>query len=146
MPENELTRADAEREIARDGIDAYVAKRRAIFVPRVPRTGRPVVDASGERLLRETAGWLREAGARVEVVVSPLYDQVALAERDRRILEEVFGADHVHDFSGVNDLTRDARNYYETSHYRPPVGAEILRRIYGAKPGEGSDGAPGPRP
>jgi len=131
MPENELTPVAWDTEIARDGIDAYVARRKGIFIPRAPATGAPVVGATSKRMLQETEGWLLASGARVEVVVSPLYDEVRLADADREALEDVFGQEHVHDYSGLNELTGDVTNYYETSHYRPTVGARILRQIYG---------------
>jgi hypothetical protein len=131
MPANEMRLTTLDDEIARDGAHAYATRHAAVFPPRSPRTREPVVDETADRMLRETADWLHASGARVEVVVSPLYDQVRLADADRGALEAAFGAHDVHDFSGVNELTSDVSNYYESSHYRPPIGAEILRRIYG---------------
>lgn len=44
-----------------------------------------------------------------------------------------------YDFSGLNDVTQNPQCYYESSHYRPFVGDEIVARIYGGAP-EGADG------
>lgn len=37
-----------------------------------------------------------------------------------------------YDFSGLNEITTNNYNYYETSHYRPLVGNEMLKRIFGS--------------
>ena len=64
------------------------------------------------------------------VIVSPLYDQVKLNTDTYGRLCEVFGKDCVYDFSGVNKWNRDYHNYYEKSHYRPVVAAEIMDIVY----------------
>lgn len=66
----------------------------------------------------------------VKVVISPLYDQVKLNEKDLAYLKNLFGAENVFDFSGINRFTNDYRNYYEDSHYRPHVTRELLNILY----------------
>ena len=68
-----------------------------------------------------------------KVVISPLYDQVKLNPATFNKLCAIFGKDHVYDFSGVNKWNRDYHNYYEASHYRPSVAAEIMSIIYSGK-------------
>lgn len=63
-------------------------------------------------------------------VVSPLYDQIKLNRDTYNTLCAIFGKDHVYDFSGVNKWNKDYHNYYEYSHYRPNVAAEIMDIIY----------------
>ncbi len=65
-----------------------------------------------------------------KIVISPLYDQRKLRRETYRTLCGIFGKDHIYDFSGVNAWTSDYHNYYEPSHYRPKVSAEIMNRIY----------------
>ena len=64
------------------------------------------------------------------VVISPLFDQVKLNAGDFESLCGIFGRDHVFDFSGANEITASAYNYYDWSHYRPHVCKWILSRIY----------------
>jgi len=53
-----------------------------------------------------------------------------LSVDDVEKLQNVFGRNNVYDFSGHNLFTKDYNNYYETSHYRPSVAADILSIIY----------------
>lgn len=69
------------------------------------------------------------------VIINPLYrwtylanDQASFDAFKRRLADIT----DYYDFSGVNDVTIDEMNYYETSHYRPQVGRRILARIYGS--------------
>jgi len=41
----------------------------------------------------------------------------------------------VWDFSGLNAVTRDDYLYYESSHFRQPVGDKVLRRVFGEPQG-----------
>ena len=45
-------------------------------------------------------------------------------------LKELFGAENVYDFSGINKYTNNIRNYYEGAHYRPCLGRQLLDSIY----------------
>ena len=69
------------------------------------------------------------------IIISPLYDQVKLDTNDMKAINEIFGKSNVFDFSGINDITNDCRNYYELSHYRPFVAARLMDIIY-ASPAE----------
>ena len=65
-----------------------------------------------------------------KIVISPLYDQIKLNRETYNTLCSIFGEDHIYDFSGVNKWNKDYHNYYENSHYRPKVSAEIMDLIY----------------
>lgn len=65
-----------------------------------------------------------------KIVISPLYDQIKLNRKTYSILCSIFGKDNVYDFSGPNKWNKDYHNYYENSHYRPHVAAEIMDIIY----------------
>jgi hypothetical protein len=135
---NDLVLAGWDRELERDP-DGYYERRRSTF--EVGRDSRGV--RTGERVIgepqRALLGGIRDVwerhGTRVRIVVSPNFDQVPLHREDLAVLCELFGAANVFDFSGVNEITADARNYYEPLHFRPSVGRRILEAIYG-------DGAP----
>jgi hypothetical protein len=65
-----------------------------------------------------------------KIIINPLYNQRKINEKDFRYLVSLFGKEKVFDFSGINEFTSDYSNFYETSHYRPHVAREILKRIY----------------
>lgn len=68
-----------------------------------------------------------------KIVISPLYDQLKLHPSDLQVLYEIFGAENVFDFSGVNQWNMDYHNYYESSHYRPVVANEVMSIVYGGR-------------
>jgi hypothetical protein len=47
-----------------------------------------------------------------------------------QLLQTIFGANTIYDYSGINNYTNKVENYYETSHYRPHVGEAIMSEIY----------------
>lgn len=83
-----------------------------------------------KKMLIDIASILEKHNTKTKVVISPLYDQYKLNTDDVTFLISLFGSDNVHDFSGVNDITNDYHNYYESSHYRPHVARYILDTIY----------------
>jgi hypothetical protein len=132
-PTNDLVFVAPEAELAR-GENAYYAKRREVFYDRAAQAGvphRPALVGDCARELSELARLFAEAGTRVRVIVSPLYEQKPLAVEDLAKLRAAFGADAVFDFSGVNVWTASERNYYESSHYRPHVAQALLGAAYG---------------
>ena len=65
-----------------------------------------------------------------KIVISPLYNQKKLHIEDLGFLKNLFGANNVFNYSGINIITKDYRNYYENSHYRPHVASDIMKEIY----------------
>jgi hypothetical protein len=91
----------------------------------------PAVIAEKQRVLLENIKNIFDKHhTQVRVIISPLYDQVKFNENDLACLKRQFGADNVFDFSGINKMTADYHNYYETSHFRPMVGAQMLDSAY----------------
>jgi hypothetical protein len=135
VPEtNDLIFESSEGELRAYGEDAYFAKRAEVFPPRRPGTLGAVVDAEHEAILTDLARMLRSQGARVRVIISPVYDEMRVADSDRGALERAFGKENVCDFSGVNEWTENARNYYEESHYRPHVARDLMKIAYAEHP------------
>lgn len=89
-----------------------------------------VIGEAQQAMLHEIASALQNENTRVEVIVNPLYDQIRMHPRDCAVLEQVFGAAHVHNFSGVNEYTSFMGNYYDPMHYKEPVAISILQKIY----------------
>ena len=64
--------------------------------------------------------------------INPVHKNVFLDcgvdfDRFKRALSHLSG---FYDFSGLNSVTTDNFNYYETSHYRPKVGDLVIARIF----------------
>jgi hypothetical protein len=118
-----------DEKIARQGED-YWRSHADLFGPRTGGTAPLTLLPEQRRLLSSMAEIFARHGTRVRVVVSPLYDQIRLHPADLGALREIFGQDNVVDFSGENPMTSDVRNYYESSHFRPPVARAILSGLY----------------
>lgn len=73
---------------------------------------------------------LYEDQCKYKIIISPLYNQLKINPKDRIILDSIFGAKNVYDYSGINTITENVYNYYEDSHYRTHVATQILNDIY----------------
>jgi hypothetical protein len=56
----------------------------------------------------------------------------AQLERFAQFKKELAGITDFWDFSGINSVTTNNYNYYESSHYRPFVGDMLLKVMFGA--------------
>ncbi|TLM69192.1 MAG: hypothetical protein FDZ69_00005 [Deltaproteobacteria bacterium] len=126
---NDIYFASDERQIAEG---TFYAKNISAFLGR--KRGRnyaaPIISARQLEQLAEIRDIFRRHNTRYRIVVSPIYNQIFMNERDLEILRELFGADRVHDYSGVNPVTADYRNFYDVDHLRRHVGAALLAEIY----------------
>ncbi len=110
----------------------YDSKRLSFFYSRdTIQTYSQIAINKNQRLLLENIhNILTKQKTKFKIVISPLYDQKKLNSTDLSYLANLFGADNVFDFSGINEFTNDYRNYYENSHYRPHIAKEIINIIY----------------
>jgi hypothetical protein len=130
-----------EKSIAENS-EKYYKERSSVFYPRdvsKPVHAAPVLQDIQVGMLREMRKVFDDNRTDYRIVISPNYDQKYLSRVDLARLQEIFGADRVYDYSGINRFTRDIHNYYEDSHYRPLVARQILAEIYGGQ-GGGGDG------
>ena len=67
-----------------------------------------------------------------KIVINPLFTQEKLPPAELNVLQDIYGAKNVYDFSGINDFTSRFDNYYDGLHYRPLVANNILAKIYAA--------------
>jgi hypothetical protein len=84
-----------------------------------PSTRPPVIESGQRELLVKMREVLERRGTDYRIVVTPFYDQLALAPEDHKALEEIFGPGRVHDFMGRNRFTESVTDWYDASHYRP---------------------------
>lgn len=113
----------------------FTPERMAVFYKRdnVEKTYPAAIGINQEKMLNDMAKVFKKHKTDVKVIINPLYDQKKINPADLNYLERKFGKNNVHDFSGINEITNDYRNYYEDSHYRPRVGRIVLSSVYGAK-------------
>ena len=102
---------------------------------RTPRDEPPVIGARQLEMLREVRASLNRQRTNYQIVVSPDFARARLNPADVLILHRLFGAERVHDFSRDPDLGLDIRDWYDTSHYRPTVALEVMRRVYAGRTG-----------
>ncbi|HTA81777.1 MAG TPA: hypothetical protein VK783_02505 [Bacteroidia bacterium] len=65
-----------------------------------------------------------------KIVISPVYSQEQFNNQDLNKLKQLFGNTNVFDFSGKNEYTINKGNYYDNSHYKPYVAAQMLKKMY----------------
>jgi hypothetical protein len=127
---NEIRFEFTEKQIAENKF--YTPERIREFYHRdgKPSYSERVIETTQRRMLTDIAKTFKKHNTQYKVIISPLYDQQMLNAADLRYLKSIYGAKNVYDYSGINKFTSDYRNYYETSHYRPHIGREILGDVY----------------
>ncbi len=127
---NECNFVPLEQEIAAGTY--YTEERLRVFegVQFPDSVSPPVIGKPQRELLDSIRSILARQGTSVQIVISPLYNQIRLNPRDLQCLEQLFGSDHVNDFSGPNLWNSDLHNYYEASHYRPRVAVAVMDSVY----------------
>jgi hypothetical protein len=128
---NEVRLDSFDKMIERDP-SSYYGPRAALFYARDSgvRYSAPMIREKQLALLLAMKKILQEDRTLFRIIINPLYDQIKLNPRDLSILQNTFGKQNVFDFSGINDFTGNKHNFYETSHYRPPIADEIMKIVY----------------
>lgn len=90
----------------------------------------PVLKETHIRLLKEIKEIFIKNHTNYKIIISPVYDQIKMADSDYSILKNIFGEKTVYDFSGINNITQDYHNYYDNSHYTSDVCSYILNIVY----------------
>ncbi|MGE5280397.1 MAG: hypothetical protein ACM3L6_06615 [Deltaproteobacteria bacterium] len=122
---------DWDRQIAQDP-EKYLKE---TFYQTTYERGQGRIPVNLERL-KALLGFLDAQGIRRIVVINPcnysLFKTFDRREYRQWIRAVTMICGRVWDFSGPNAVTRDDHLYYETSHFRWPVGDEVLKVIFGA--------------
>ena len=127
---NDMLLPEVERQIATDSVGFYAHNPALPPRPAHPLVSKGVIGPEAKRQLLAIRAILLRHHANYHFVISPLYSQEALNPVDLTYLVQTFGRQRIHNFSGVNELTKYPGHYYEASHYRPLVGRKIMRLIY----------------
>lgn len=96
----------------------------------VIKTEPKIIDKVREEMLVGIKELLDKHHTDYKIVISPKYNCYKLHPDDQRKLEEIFGKNTIHDFSGVNKYTTDIHTFYEPFHYTIETGKTILEEIY----------------
>jgi len=87
-------------------------------------------------VLREMSDLSRKYNFRLILFINPVHWRVFLKNADalQTFKRELVKVSPFYDFSGINAVTADNLNYYETSHYRYGIGKRIVDRIFREDP------------
>ncbi|HUJ90728.1 MAG TPA: hypothetical protein VLX12_11060, partial [Syntrophorhabdales bacterium] len=97
------------------------------------------LDTKGDRMeqtleeIRETVDLLRAHGIRLIVFMNPIHKTTYLDTGLKKLFhfeKELSTITSFYDFNGLNSITTNNANYFETNHYRFKVGALIIARIF----------------
>ncbi|RTQ53284.1 hypothetical protein EJV47_00670 [Hymenobacter gummosus] len=127
---NDMLLTEVEQQIAADSVGFYAHNPGLPPRPARPPVSPAVIGPEARQQLEAIRAILVRHRTDYHFVISPLYSQEALNPADLAYLVQTFGRERIHNFSGVNELTRYPGHYYEASHYRPLVGRKIMRLIY----------------
>jgi hypothetical protein len=119
-----------DRMIEEDKAGYYAAR---VAAGRFSRAGQPKnkpVTGEEKELLIKIKSLFDKHHTDYRIVISPVYDQIPLCNEQLKIVQNIFGAEAVYDYSGVNKYTESMYNYYENDHYRPEVADDIMKEIY----------------
>ena len=131
IPEyNEFQKTYAEDAIS-NGTYYDEARLKFFYDVQHPEANSPeLLTLEGIKYLRSIKGIFDKHNTSYKIVISPIYDQIKLKRDTYYTLCDIFEEKNIYDFSGVNKWNKDYHNYYEASHYRPNVSAEIMDIIY----------------
>jgi len=128
---NEIKFTTYENMINKNPDDYYLPRKSVFFKRDTIQQYSPIVIKDKQKeMLTEISNILRKDNANYKIIINPLYNQQKLNLADLNILKSLFGNENVFDFSGINEITNNMYNYYETSHYRPHVAKMIIDEIY----------------
>ena len=129
---NELLQKSLEDELKKDSV-GYYTRRNNLFYTRknAPIIANAVLQEKHKALLQQIKNILTEQHTDYKIIISPLYNQEQLNPADIACLQQIFGKEHIFDFSGKNKITDYVGNYYEFSHYKPFVAAQVMAIAYG---------------
>jgi hypothetical protein len=125
---NEVIRTDMEERLQRDTA-AYLV---ALPTPRLAAGPSAVSLHPRDRVhLRAIRDLLVRSGSDHHVIFGPEYNCAAIPADIVAEFVEIFGWEHVHDFSADTAFCGKPVLYYEANHYRPVVGRAMLEQVYG---------------
>ncbi|MGZ4034013.1 MAG: hypothetical protein ACXVPU_04625 [Bacteroidia bacterium] len=129
---NEMSFSTYEKMISKNKEDFYIPRARYFYKrdTSIQKISEAVIQKEQIEMLNYIKSTFDKDKTNYQIVINPLYDQLKLNPKDLEVLQTIFGKDKVHDYSGINEITNNIYNYYETSHYRPHTATKIMQEIY----------------
>lgn len=129
---NQITLTPTERKIEEGEYYSEGMVEKMFGNKQYPDSISPMCIKTEERdILQKIAGIMKDHHTDCRIVVNPRYNQIRMNPQDVLEMKKIFGEDRVYDYSGVNEITNDFHNYYESSHYRSSVAKKMMNEIYG---------------
>ncbi len=91
-----------------------------------------VITPQREKQLRHMRDILDANKSDYHIILSPgyCYTNPEVNPKDLKLLQEIFGATRVHNYTGKNEMTEDYNNYSDPNHFGLRVGFMIIEDIY----------------
>lgn len=115
-------------------LDEYL-KKYPEFTKDLPKTPGIAVEQNIEAI-RRMKQYSDERGITFTFIAAPAYHEEMdrYSEKDiRRFWKGIAEITDFWDFTGYNEISNDARNFYDNMHYRNSVGRIMLAKMYGNK-------------
>lgn len=92
----------------------------------------PLIDTRFEKQLRHIKFMLDANHTDYHIIITPApcYTNQAINPADLELLQDVFGVERVHNYSGNNEMTADYNNFSDPEHFCLRVGYMIVEDIY----------------
>ncbi len=96
---------------------------------------KPLIFERFEKQLRHIKLMLEENNTDYHIIITPApcYTNPTINPSDLALLQDIFGTQRVHDYSGKNEMTEDFNNFTDPSHFGLRVGYMIIEDIYRPK-------------
>ena len=123
---------------SQDSLKSCSSIGRRTFLEKINHSGykievsKPLIDNRFLEQLHHIHSMLVEKQTDYHIIITPApcYTNPAINPQDISILQNVFGQDRVHDYSGKNEITEDYNNFSDPGHFGLRVGFMIIEDIY----------------
>lgn len=93
---------------------------------------RPKINDQVLSLLQDIASILKRQGTDYQIIIPPHYGYEAISSEDLYLMELVFGAERVHDYSHDPELGSDVHYYYDDGHLISRECGHLIDSAYNA--------------
>ncbi len=96
----------------------------------IPPTLPTAIDSTQREMLAEIKSIFNRHNTDYQIIIGPDWNRDNISPSDLKTLTDIFGDNRVHNLSQWQAVTDSVRNFYDHTHYRPPVAKAILDSIY----------------
>lgn len=123
----------------RDSLKNYSSKKRIEFLTDVALksdadivTSEQLITEKHKEQLAHIKSIFDKNNTNYRIIITPGYCYMypTISSEDLTVLNEIFGADMVHNYSGKNDFTSDYNNYSDPNHFSQYIGWMMIEDIF----------------